>query len=66
MGYFMLITGPGTEYVLSEFNHSCCSYSYLNAIRITTLHLDFIPKLLPQWGRQVKLLTLGLASGCTK
>lgn len=51
MGYFMLITGPGTEYVLSEFNHSCCSYSYLNAIRITTLHLDFIPKLLPQWGR---------------
>ena len=47
----MLITGPGTEYVLSEFNHYCCSYSYLNTIRITTLHLDFIPKLLPQGGR---------------
>lgn len=45
----MLITGPGTEYVLSEFYHYC-NYSYLNTIRITTLHLDFNPKLLARGG----------------
>ena len=72
----MLMTGPGTEGVLSEFYHYCCNCSYLNTVRITTLHLDFSPKLLP-WGEglhllfpgtqeKVKLLTLGLASGCTK
>lgn len=45
----MLITGPGTEYVLGEFYHYC-NYSYLNTIRVTTLHLDFNPKLLARGG----------------
>lgn len=43
----MLITGPGTEYVLGKCYYYYCNY-YLNTIRITTLHLDFSPRLWPK------------------